>query len=150
MGQRRRLPLLQPETNRPSTEYGAEWSARLEPIERTAAFAFIDFDGQHETMTAPETGTPVVRQANGLLLSAIPQRLATFSPLAAVILDSPIWVRTEDGTLYPALKGKHYGLSWAATPVPGKDRWRCWSLGCWTTLTPAVLIASPVRPYAEE
>ncbi|MGH3826839.1 MAG: hypothetical protein ACRDQX_06660 [Pseudonocardiaceae bacterium] len=54
----------------------------------------------------------MVRQLDGLFLAAIPQWLATFSPLAEVILDSPIWVRTEDGTLYPAPKDRYYGLSW--------------------------------------
>ncbi|MGH3851976.1 MAG: hypothetical protein ACRDR6_00440 [Pseudonocardiaceae bacterium] len=106
------FPFSNPEEIDPATEYGAEWAARLEPIERTAAFELIDFDGQCETLTDPKTGAPVVLQPDGALLAAIPQWLAAFSPLAEVILDSPIWVRTEDGTLYPAPKGHDYGLSW--------------------------------------
>lgn len=106
------FPFSNPEQIDPSTEYGAEWSARLEPIERTVAFEHIDFEGQRETLTDPETGAPAVRQPDGLLMASIPQRLATFSPLAEVILDSPIWVRTEDGTLYPAPKDSYFGLSW--------------------------------------
>ncbi|MEO7194341.1 MAG: hypothetical protein ABIZ05_05895 [Pseudonocardiaceae bacterium] len=106
------FPFSNPEEIDPASEYGAEWAARLEPIERTAAFELIDFDGQCETLTDPATGAPVIRQSDGVLLAAIPQRLATFSPLAGVILDSPIWVRTEDGTLYPAPKDNYYGLSW--------------------------------------
>jgi hypothetical protein len=107
------FPFSNPEQIDPTTEYGAEWAARLEPIKRTAAFESIDdFDDQCETLTDPKTGAPVVRESDGLLLAAIPQRLGTFSPLAEVILDSPIWVRTEDGTLYPAPKDSYWGLSW--------------------------------------
>lgn len=105
------FPFSNPEEIDPVTEYGAEWAARLEPIERTAAFELIDFDGRQETLTDPETDAPVVRKPNGMLLAAIPQRLATFSPLAEVIVDTPIWVRTLDGTLYPAPKDEYYGLN---------------------------------------
>jgi hypothetical protein len=76
----RDFPFSNPEQIDPNTEYGAEWSARLEPI---------DFEDQRETLTDPETGAPVIRQPDGLLPAAIPQRLATFSPLAAVI--PPTW-----------------------------------------------------------
>jgi len=105
------FPFSNPEEIDPTTEYGAEWAARLEPIERTAAFELIDSD-QCETLTDPETGAPAIRKADGLLLAAIPQRLPATSPLAEVILDSPIWVRTEDGRLYPAPKHSYFGLSW--------------------------------------
>jgi hypothetical protein len=50
------FPFSNPEQIDPTTEYGAEWSARLEPIERTVAFEHIDFEGQGETLTDPETG----------------------------------------------------------------------------------------------
>jgi hypothetical protein len=108
----RYFPFSNPEQINSTTEYGAEWSARLEPIERTVVFEFIDFGGECKTLTDPVTEAPVVRQPNGLLLAAIPQALDTFSPLAEVILDSPIWVRTEDGTLYPAPKHSYWGLNW--------------------------------------
>lgn len=45
----------------------------------------------------------MIRDGHGDLLAAIPQRLPATSPLAELILDHPIWVRTEDSTLYPAL-----------------------------------------------
>ncbi|MGH3719800.1 MAG: hypothetical protein ACRDRI_13380 [Pseudonocardiaceae bacterium] len=106
------FPFSNPQQIDPTTEYGAEWAARLEPIERTAAFELIDFDGQYETLTDPETGAPVIRQPGGRLLAAIPQRLPAFSPLAEVILDLPIWVRTEDGMLHLAPRDSYYGLSW--------------------------------------
>jgi hypothetical protein len=101
-----------PEYIDPTTEYGAEWAARLTPIERTAEFAIIDHDGNGETLADPETGALVVRRPDGSLWATIPQRLPATSPLAEVILDSPIWVRTEDGTLYPAPKNSYWGLSW--------------------------------------
>jgi len=44
-------------------------------------------------------------------MAAIPRRLYTESPLAEVILDDPIWVRTQDGKLYPAPKHSYYGIS---------------------------------------
>ncbi|MGH3574115.1 MAG: hypothetical protein ACRDUW_20220 [Pseudonocardiaceae bacterium] len=55
-----------------------------------------------------------------MLLAAIPQWLATFSPLAEVIVDTPIWVRTQDGTLYPAPKDEYYGLSWGSYAGSGQ------------------------------
>ncbi len=82
------------------------------PFERTAAFELIDFDGQCETLTDPETEAPWSARRTAFLLAAIPQTLGTYSPLSEVILDSPIWVRTEDGTLYPAPKDNYFGLSW--------------------------------------
>ncbi len=39
---------------------GAEWAARLEAIERTAAFELID-SYRCETLTDPETDAPVIR-----------------------------------------------------------------------------------------
>ncbi len=96
----------------PTSEYGAEWASRLEPIGRTAAFELIDYDPGEDTLIDPETDAPVVRRANGTLTAAIPQRLTTTSPLAELILDQPIWIRTANGTLYPAPKGNYCGLNW--------------------------------------
>ena len=101
-----------PERIDPTTEYGAEWAARLTPIERTAEFAIIDHDRDRETLTDPETGALVVSEPNGFLLTTIPQRLPAKSPLAEVIFDRPMWVRTDDGMLYPAPKDSYWGLSW--------------------------------------
>jgi hypothetical protein len=42
----------------------------------------------------------------------IPQRLPTTSPMAELILDRPVWVRTEDGKVYPAPQDAYYGTSW--------------------------------------
>lgn len=108
----RDFPFSNPEQINPTTEYGAEWAARLKPIGRNAAFAIIDREECRETLTDPETGALVVRKPDGLLLATIPQQLPTFGPLAQVIFDRPIWVRTEDGRLYPAPKHSYWGLNW--------------------------------------
>lgn len=95
----------------PTTTCGKEWFARLEPAERTAHYTRIDPDHDGEPLTDPATGAPVVRETDSLTV-ALPQRLATTSPLAELILEGPVWVRTEDGMLYPAPRHHYYGLSW--------------------------------------
>ena len=45
-------------------------------------------------------------------MTAVPQRLPATSPLAAVVLEQPIWIRTADGNLYPAPRDATYGLNW--------------------------------------
>lgn len=47
----------------------------------------------------------------GRVVTVVTQRLPATSPLAEVILGHPIWVRTADGTLYPAPQ-RRYGLTW--------------------------------------
>lgn len=93
-----------------------EWTARLEPTVRTAAFRLLgDVGTDHETLRDPATEAPVVRRRDGdgtELRAAAPQRLPTTSPLAEIILDHPIWVRTADGTLYPAPQGSFWGIGW--------------------------------------
>ncbi|HEX4099559.1 MAG TPA: hypothetical protein VHY21_03320 [Pseudonocardiaceae bacterium] len=108
----RDFPSSNPEWIDPTTEYGAEWAARLEPVERNAAFATIDRDGRCETLIDPETEALVVREPDGFLLATIPQSVPNFTSLAEVIFDRPIWVRTEDGTLYPAPKDSYWGLNY--------------------------------------
>jgi Helix-turn-helix domain len=57
-------------------------------------------------------GERVVHSDNGEAATAVPQRLPATSPLAEVILDKPIWIRTADGNLYPAPMDPSYGLNW--------------------------------------
>ena len=52
------------------------------------------------------------RRADGALVAALPRKLPATTPLAELILDHLIWVRTEDGTLYPAPHPETYGLTW--------------------------------------
>lgn len=91
----------------------AEWAGRLIPAPRTAAFDQLDpHQAAAETLTDPETDAPVIRHRDGTLLAAVPQRLPATAPLAELILDRPVWVRTADGTLYLAPKDAYWGLSW--------------------------------------
>jgi hypothetical protein len=95
-----------------TTPAGRDWLSRLEPAtRRTAEFAHID-DDDGEALTDPATGAPVIRSSDGRVRTSLPQRLPTTSELAELILDRPIWVRTNDGTLYPLPQSATYGSSW--------------------------------------
>jgi hypothetical protein len=97
------------------SDAGREFLARLDPAaERTAVFVAIDRDHVLVPMIDPATDIPVAVPADehGEARALAPQRLPTTSPLAEVILDHPIWIRTADGTLYPAPLDRHAGLNW--------------------------------------
>lgn len=103
------------EINPDASKYGAEWASRLETVpHRTAAFEIpLRRDRTPvEFLLDPETDAPVVRTADGTLLAAIPQRLPAHTPLAEVVLDEPIWIRVQDGTLYLAPEHNYFGMSW--------------------------------------
>ena len=107
------FPFSNPEEVDPRQGPGAEWAQRLKPIERTAAFELIDYDGGGQTLTDPVTDAPAVLRTDGKLVAAIPQRLPATNPLAELILSRDlVWIRTTDGTLYPAPKHASLGLSW--------------------------------------
>jgi hypothetical protein len=94
------------------SRWAKEWSDRLQPCAPTAAHVLLDEDG--ETLTDPETDVPAVRADDGTLSAAMPQRLPARAPLKELILDrdAMIWVRTDDGVLYPAPRDSYYGLNW--------------------------------------
>jgi hypothetical protein len=80
------------------------------PGPRTAGFDQLDpRQAAVETLTDPETDALAVRREDGTVLAAVPQRLPATSPLAELILDRPVWVRTADGTLYLAPKDAYWG-----------------------------------------
>lgn len=107
------FPASNPESVASDSAYGHEWAQRLVPALRTAAIELLDPDqSAAEVLVDPETDAPVIREHDGSLHAAIPQRLPAVSPLAELILDNPVWVRTEDGTLYPAPKDHYFGLNW--------------------------------------
>jgi hypothetical protein len=107
------FPSSNPEQIDPGSTLGQEWARRLIPAPRTAAIELLDpQQSATEILIDPETDAPVIRKSDGALYAAFPQRLPATSPLAELILDHPIWVRAEDGTLYPAPKHHYYGLSW--------------------------------------
>lgn len=110
----RDLPYGQIERADPSRPHVAEWARRLQRCTRTAAFEiFHSRDG--DTFIDPQTDAPVLRRRTDggeRILLASPQRLPATSPLAELVLDEPIWVRTADGTLYPAPQDSYYGITW--------------------------------------
>ncbi len=107
------FPSSNPESVASGSRHGQEWARRLIPAPRTAAVEQLDPDrSATEILVDPETDAPVIRDHDGSLHTAIPQRLPAVSRLAELILDQPIWVRTEDGTLYPAPQDHYYGLNW--------------------------------------
>jgi hypothetical protein len=108
------LPFSKPADIDPSSRYGKEWASRLEPAQRIAAFEIPQRRDKHavEYLIDPETDAPVIRTVDGTLIAGIPQRLPAQSPLAEVVLDDPIWVRVQDGTLYIAPEHHYYGMAW--------------------------------------
>lgn len=96
------------------TGAGKEFLARLIPAPRRAAFAVLDRRRECTPMIDPLTDTPVAVPADpdGRICALAPRRLPTTSPLAALVLDDPIWIRTQDGNLFPAPYDHAYGLSW--------------------------------------
>ncbi|WP_370942198.1 hypothetical protein AB5J62_24125 [Amycolatopsis sp. cg5] len=95
------------------TEAGAEFLARLEPSPRTAAHYAIDVERTARPMVDPDTDIPVaLPDGDGQILAIALQRLPTTSPLAELILEETIWIRTQDGGLFPAPHNHHSGLLW--------------------------------------
>ncbi len=101
----------------PDSPARAEFLDRLEPpAERTAIYAALDRRGDTSgvALVDPLTDVPVLLPAepDDEVRALAPQRLSTTSPLATIILEPEIWVRTQDGTLYPAPLISGGGLSW--------------------------------------
>lgn len=94
------------------SRHGQEFLARLEAAEYRAVFVMLHPDRTSTLWIDPDTDTPVTIEPDGRIWALAPNRLPSFSPLAELILDGDIWVRTQDGTLYPAPYDKYYGLSW--------------------------------------
>ncbi|MBB4890435.1 hypothetical protein [Streptomyces netropsis] len=110
-------------TTTEATPAGAEWIKRLKATEPTAIHRV--WDSEHDqitgTFTDPVTNSPVVTKKGYYTSrptdevsfhSYAPRQLPEGSRIAEVILDGPIWVRTHDGTLYPAPSMDAPGLSW--------------------------------------
>jgi hypothetical protein len=102
----------------PGDPISDEVIARLEPATRTAAFRFLETPPDAETLMDPATDAPAIRMTSKdgqRIRIAVSQWLPTTSPLAELVLDEPIWVRTEDGTVYPAPQDPRWGLGWGYT-----------------------------------
>jgi hypothetical protein len=107
------LPYSNPDRITPQeSRWAREWAGRLQPAPRTAAAEILSREPGSVMLVDPETDAPVVREPSGELVAAIPQRLPAHAPLAELILDGPIWVRTADGMLYPAPRDACYGINW--------------------------------------
>lgn len=97
----------------PRSQHGKEFLARLDPVTYRAVFVMLTPDGEDTLWIDPLSDTPVTIDPSGEDVRALaPYRLPSFSPLAELVLDGDIWVRTEDGTLYPAPHDNYHGLSW--------------------------------------
>ncbi|WP_457469893.1 hypothetical protein [Streptomyces sp. TE4109] len=108
-----------------ATPAGREWVRRLQKSEPTAIHQV--WESQNEvtgTFTDPVTSAPVVTKKGYYMFrpsdevtfhSYAPRRLPAGSEIKEVILDNPIWVRVQDGTLYPAPTMDAPGLSWGYT-----------------------------------
>ncbi|MFF2367826.1 hypothetical protein ACFVU0_34640 [Streptomyces sp. NPDC058122] len=110
-------------TTQPATDAAAEWIRRLQSCSPTAIHRVWETQRQEitGTYTDPVTHSPVVTKQGHYMFrstdevsyhSYAPRRLPAGSVLAEVILDNPIWVRTQNGTLYPAPAVDGRGLSW--------------------------------------
>jgi hypothetical protein len=97
-----------------ASKWVQEWAKRLQSSPRTAAFRLIDGDQEGVPLVDPLTDAPVVSDGRGRLVAAVPQRLPASTPLSELILDrnDMIWVRTGDGTLWPAPCDAYWGISW--------------------------------------
>jgi len=99
----------------PGDPISDEVIARLEPVARTAAFRLLDAPPDAEALMDPATDAPAARvttKDGTRVRLAVGQWLPTTTPLAEVVLDDPIWVRTADGTVYPAPQDPRWGISW--------------------------------------
>lgn len=96
------------------TAAGREFISRLQPTPRCAMFIILDPDRKATPMVDPLTDSPVAVPTNEdeRISASAPNALPTTSPLAELILEHPIWIRTADGTVYPAPYHSYYGLSW--------------------------------------
>ncbi|SFE67586.1 hypothetical protein SAMN04487819_1227 [Actinopolyspora alba] len=97
----------------PRSKWGEEFLTRLESVTYRAVFVMLVPDSADTLWIDPLSDTPVTIDPSGAEMRALaPSRLPSSSPLAELILDGDIWVRTENGTLYPAPHGDSHGLTW--------------------------------------
>ncbi|MEU7837679.1 hypothetical protein [Nonomuraea sp. NPDC049129] len=96
----------------PEAPAAREWTARLVPCRRTAMFEMVDPEQEAAaTLLDPLTDAPAARVGERIH-AAIPHRLTTSAPLAEIILEEPIWVRTSDGVIFPAPRHPGFGIGW--------------------------------------
>lgn len=113
------MPYTAAEHIDPTTGLAREWAARLQPTSPYAGFEVLynhlipsEQDTITDHLTDPATDAPAVRLASGRLVAVVPHRLPTTSPLAAITLDTPVWVRLADDTVHLAPRRDYPGISW--------------------------------------
>ncbi|MFD8825710.1 hypothetical protein ACFV1C_25580 [Streptomyces sp. NPDC059605] len=104
------------------TRVAAEWINRLRDVPPTALHrVWAESYETVGTFVDPVTGSPVVavkgktlsrRGSEITYIGRAPKRLPEGAVLKEVVLDDPVWVRTDDGVLYPAPVMDAPGLSW--------------------------------------
>ncbi|WP_210582076.1 hypothetical protein [Streptomyces sp. GESEQ-4] len=110
-------------TTKTTTPAASEWIQRLEPTEPTAIHRVWERKAEEVTgtFTDPVTRSPVVTKQGYYMFrpddevsyhSYAPRQLPVGSRVSEVILDSPVWIRTQRGTLYPAPAAEGRGLTW--------------------------------------
>lgn len=110
-------------TTTPTTAAASEWIQRLQPTKPTAIHRVWEREVKEVTgnFTDPATHSPVVTKQGYYMFrptdeisyhSYTPRQLPAGSAITEVILDNPIWIRTQDGTLYPAPATEGRGLTW--------------------------------------
>ncbi|MCX4902508.1 hypothetical protein [Streptomyces sp. NBC_00892] len=109
-----------------ATPAGREWVRRVQKSEPTAIHQVWESEVKEVTgtFTDPVTGAPVITKKGYYMFrpsdevtfhSYAPRSLPAGSEIKEIILDNPIWVRVQDGTLYPAPTMDAPGLSWGYT-----------------------------------
>ncbi|MCX4452894.1 hypothetical protein OOK58_12445 [Streptomyces sp. NBC_01728] len=80
-----------------------EWLERLTPSAPTAAALLLVDDVETEIIFRdPLTDIPVIQEPGRDIHTYAPRRLETTGVLAELILDSTVWIRTDDGILHIA------------------------------------------------
>ena len=110
-------------TETDATDAGREWIGRLKKVKPTAIHRLRETDTRpiDDNLVDPVTAIPAITKRGHYMFSPAdeisyhsyaPRRLPAGSRLTEVIIDNPIWVRTQDGTLYPAPVMDAPGISW--------------------------------------
>ncbi|GCE01587.1 hypothetical protein EHYA_09353 [Embleya hyalina] len=108
-----------------TTAAAGEWIGRLRRVEPTAIHLLWEGSKSRKEVTGtfvdPVTNSPVVTKDGAYMgrpadevsfHSYAPRRLPEGSRITEVVLDDPIWVRTQDGVVHPAPVLDAPGVSW--------------------------------------
>ncbi len=88
------------------------WASRLIDAPRDARYRVLSSRPEGRTLQDPSTGLPVLELPGKAIITAVPKHLPTTSPLASIIFDQTVWIRTEDGQLFLAPAQWDGGNTW--------------------------------------